>query len=77
MNLIKVENLEKSYKKNRALDGIFFDVHAGEMSFSKAGISIKLLRLTSKTLELFPRSLHCTKSCRLKGMLSFLQHYTG
>ncbi|EMS71595.1 ABC transporter ATP-binding protein [Ruminiclostridium cellobioparum] len=30
-SIIKVENLEKSYKKNRALDGISFDVHAGEI----------------------------------------------
>lgn len=29
--IIKVENLEKKYKKNKALDGISFDVHDGEI----------------------------------------------
>ncbi len=29
--IIKVENLEKKFKKNKALDGISFDVHDGEI----------------------------------------------
>lgn len=29
--IIKVENLEKNYKKNKALDGISFEVHDGEI----------------------------------------------